>query len=123
MVILDRKKQLIKYKGCSVFPKEVEELIGTHEAVSEVAVAGLPDESTGEIIKAWVVLRDDKKGTITEEEMLAWCKANMASFKAPKLLEFRDEIPKNLIGKVLRRELQEADPIWIAAKEKGIRNG
>lgn len=118
VVILDRKKQLIKYKGISVFPKEVEELIGGHEAVSEVAVAGLPDETAGEIIKAWVVLKDDQKGALTEQQLLDWCRENMTRYKAPKLLEFRDAIPKNLIGKVLRRELQEADPIWIAANQK-----
>ncbi len=118
VVILDRKKQLIKYKGASVFPKEVEEIICGHDAVSEVAVAGLPDETAGEVIKAWVVLREEKRGSLTEAEMLEWCRENMARFKAPKLLEFRDEIPKNLIGKVLRRELQEADPIWIAANQK-----
>lgn len=118
VILLDRKKQMIKYKGCAVFPKEVEELIATHEAVSEVAVAGLPDELTGEIIKAWVVLKDEAKGTISEEEMLMWCNENMARFKTPKILEFIDEIPKNLIGKVLRRVLQESDPLWIKANLK-----
>ena len=73
------------------------------------------DKETGEIIKAWVVLRDDKKGSITEDELLAWCKENMTGYKVPRHIEFRDSIPKSLIGKVLRREIQEADPIWIAA--------
>ena len=118
VVILDRKKQLIKYKGMSVFPKEVEELISGHEAVSEAAVAGLPDDTFGEIIKVWVVLKADFKDTLTEAGLKAWCEENMAHYKVPKLVEFRDEIPKNLIGKVLRRELQEKDPIWIAAKQK-----
>lgn len=110
--IRDRKKQLIKYKGYSVFPREVEELVGNHEAASEVAVSGLPDEEAGEIIKAWVVLRDDYKGKITEEEMLAWCRDNMTHYKVPEMIEFRDELPRTLVGKVLRRELQEADPIY-----------
>ncbi|MCP4679552.1 MAG: long-chain fatty acid--CoA ligase [Deltaproteobacteria bacterium] len=118
VIIRDRKKQLIKYKGYSVFPKEVEELLAGHPAVSEVAVAGLPDEKSGEVIKAWVVLRNDKKGSIAEKELLTWAKDNMTHYKVPNFIEFRDEIPKSLIGKVLRRELQEADPIWIAAKEK-----
>ncbi len=118
IVINDRKKQLIKYKGYSVFPKEVEELVGGHEAVSEVAVAGLPDGETGEVIKAWVVLRSGQEGSVSETRLLAWCKENMTHYKVPRHLEFRDDLPKTLVGKVLRRELQEADPIWIAAKGK-----
>lgn len=112
VTISDRKKQLIKYKGYSVFPKEVEELVGGHDAVSEVAVAGLPDQETGEIIKAWVVLRSERKGSLTEGELLAWCKENMTHYKVPRHIEFIDEVPKSPIGKVLRRELQEADPLW-----------
>jgi len=113
----DRKKQLIKYKGYSVFPKEVEELVGNHEGVSEVAVAGLPDQESGEAIKAWVVLKNDWKGKITTEQLLAWCKDNMTHYKVPRYIEFKDDLPKTLVGKVLRRELQEADPIWIEAKK------
>ncbi len=64
-----------------------------------------------------VVLRDDKKGGITEYELLACCKGNVTHNKVPRYIEFRDEIPKSIIGKVLRRELREDDPIWIAAKE------
>jgi long-chain acyl-CoA synthetase len=112
VTICDRKKQLIKYKGYSVFPKEVEELLCGHEAVSEVAVAGIPDPETGELIKAWVVLRPQFKGKITADELLAWAQKNMTHYKQPKLLEFRDDLPKTLVGKVLRRELQEADPLW-----------
>jgi len=114
ITINDRKKQLIKVKGYSVFPKEVEELVGGHEAVSEVAVAGLPDSTTGELIKAWVVLRPDAAGTVTPAQLRAWCKENLTHYKVPKQIEFRDELPKSLVGKVLRRELQEADPLWKA---------
>ena len=110
IVILDRKKQLIKYKGYSVFPKEVEELVGMHEQVREVAVAGLPDEEAGEIIKAWVVL--EPGSGISEDELMAWCAESMTHYKRPRALEFRAELPKSLVGKVLRRELQIADPIW-----------
>jgi long-chain acyl-CoA synthetase len=118
VVVMDRKKQLIKHKGYSVYPKEVEELVGGHETVSEVAVAGLPDKEAGEIIKAWVVLRPDKKGSITEEQLIAWCKENMTHYKVPRYIEFRDEIPKSLVGKVLRRVLQEADPIWVESHKE-----
>jgi long-chain acyl-CoA synthetase len=108
----DRKKQLIKVKGYSVFPTEVEQLMGDNEALLEVAVAGLPDPETSEAIKAWVVLREDWRGRITEDELKAWCKKNMSHYKAPKYVEFIDEIPKTLVGKVMRRQLQEADPIY-----------
>ncbi len=118
IVILDRKKQLIKYRGYSVYPKEVEELVGGHPSVSEVAAAGLPDMESGEIIKVWVVLKDDYKGKVSEDEILKWCKENMTHYKVPRLLEFRDELPKTLVGKVMRRELQEADPLWKGAKPR-----
>jgi long-chain acyl-CoA synthetase len=118
IVILDRKKQLIKFKGYSVFPKEVENLVGRNEHVSEVAVAGLPDEETGEVIKAWVVLNESSRGRITEQQLLDWAKENLSHYKAPGLLEFREELPKSLVGKVLRRVLQEDDPIWKAARAR-----
>ncbi|MDY0058177.1 MAG: AMP-binding protein [Myxococcota bacterium] len=112
VMLRDRKKQLIKYKGYSVFPKEVEELVGNHPAVLEVAAAGLPDRETGEKIKAWVVLRPEHRSRVTTEELLAWCRQNMTHYKVPSYLEFIDELPKNLIGKVQRRLLQEADPLY-----------
>jgi long-chain acyl-CoA synthetase len=112
VVLRDRKKQLIKHKGFSVYPKEVEELVGGNDMVSEVAVAGIPDEMEGEVIKAWVVLKPDSKGKITEEQLLKWCKDNMTHYKVPAFIQFIDELPKTLVGKVLRRELQEADPIY-----------
>jgi len=118
VTINDRKKQLIKYKGYSVFPKEVEELVGGHESVSEVAVSGLPDKETGECIKAWVVLKPDFKGKITEEELQAWCKDNLTHYKVPRFIEFRDDLPKTLVGKVLRRVLMENDPIYIEAQKE-----
>ena len=112
IVILDRKKQLIKYKGYSVYPKEVEELVGMNEHVREVAVAGLPDAEAGEIIKAWVVLEPGAEGRLSVDGLMAWCAESMTHYKRPRLIEFKDELPKSLVGKVLRRELQIADPIW-----------
>ena len=105
---------MIKYKGYSVFPKEVEELIGTHPAVAEVAVAGLPDEETGEMVKAWVQLKDDQVGKVTAEDLLKWCKENITHYKCPKKIEIIKEIPKSMVGKVQRRVLQINDPIWKA---------
>ncbi|MFX1392772.1 MAG: AMP-binding protein [Promethearchaeota archaeon] len=114
IVIRDRKKQLIKVAGHSVFPAEVETMLMQHESVSEAAVAGLPDPEgkVGEITKAWVELKQEWKGKITEAELKAWTEKNMAKWKCPTIIEFIDEVPKNLIGKVQRRVLQEADPLY-----------
>jgi long-chain acyl-CoA synthetase len=116
ITIEDRKKQLIKYKGYSVYPSEIETMIMEHPAVNEAAVAGIPHEKFGEIIKAWVVLNHDK--SITPAEMIAWAKENFTHYKVPYAIEFIDELPKSLVGKVMRRHLQEADPDFIAAKKK-----
>jgi long-chain acyl-CoA synthetase len=112
VTILDRKKELIKVKGFSVFPKDVENLLGRHPAISEVAVAGLPDSQSTELIKAWVVLKPEFVGKVTEAEIIAWSKENITHYKVPRQVEFRESIPKNLVGKVLRRELREHDPLW-----------
>jgi len=113
--IRDRKKQLIKVAGHSVYPKEVESMLMKHEAVSEAAVAGLPDPAgkVGEITKAWVELNPGWSGKITPEELKAWTEENMTKWKCPALIEFIPQVPKNILGKVQRRVLQEADPIWI----------
>jgi long-chain acyl-CoA synthetase len=118
IIIRDRKKQMIKYKGYSVFPKEVEELIGTHPDVVEVAVAGLPDKETGELVKAWVQLKPGSN--LSKEDLLEWCKENITHYKAPKVLEIVSEIPKSMVGKVQRRILQINDPIWIEKYGKSI---
>jgi len=117
VVIEDRKKQLIKYKGYSVFPTEIETMMMQHEAVSESAVAGLPDPEAGEVIKAWCVLREDFKGKLTEEDLISWAKENFTHYKVPRHVEFIDELPKTIVGKVMRRTLQENDPIF--KKHKG----
>ena len=101
--IVDRKKELIKPGGFQVWPREVEEVIKDYPAVLEVGVAGIPDADSGEAIKAWVVLKPGE--TATEEDIIQFCKAEMANFKAPKQVEFRDELPKTTVGKILRREL------------------
>jgi len=108
--IRDRKKQLIKCKGFSVFPKEIEELLMKHPDVIEAAVAGLPDEECGEIIKAWIAIEEDCD--CSPQKIKDWSKNNMAHYKVPHKVAIIGELPKNLIGKVQRRVLQEADPIW-----------
>ncbi|TFF94809.1 MAG: hypothetical protein EU543_00285 [Promethearchaeota archaeon] len=114
ITIRDRKKQLIKMAGHSVFPKEVEEFLMRNEAVNEAAVAGLPDPEgkVGEIIKAWVALEPGYKGKISEQELVEWCKQNMTKWKVPTQIEFIPEVPKNVLGKVQRRALQESDPLY-----------
>lgn len=112
--IHDRKKQLIKVRGYSVFPKEVEEMVSGHPCIAEAAACGLPDEEMGEKIKVWVRPAEGRESEITEEELREWCKKNMTHYKVPKLVEFRKELPKSLVGKVLRRQLKESDPIWKA---------
>jgi long-chain acyl-CoA synthetase len=116
--IRDRKKSLIKVSGHSVFPKEVEELMGNHEAIDEVAVAGLPDEKTGEKVKAWVVLKKGFKvgKNIEIADIKAWCLENMAKWKSPVLVEVVRSLPVSMTGKVQRRELQEKD---LGKLEKG----
>lgn len=101
--IVDRKKELIKPGGYQVWPREVEEVISAHPKVLEVGVAGVPDPYRGETVKAWVVLKPGE--TATEDEIRNFCKENMASFKVPTQVEFRNELPKTTVGKVLRREL------------------
>ncbi len=115
--IRDRKKQLIKCKGFSVFPKEIEELLMKHPDITEAAVAGLPDEEYGEIIKAWVSIKEDCD--CSPQKIKEWAKDNMTEYKVPHNVAIIGELPKNLIGKVQRRLLQETDPIW---KEKYQKN-
>ena len=102
LFIVDRKKDLIKTSGFQVWPREVEEVLATHPAVAEVGVAGLPDERKGEIVAAWVVPR----GTdINVQELRAFCTGKLAPYKVPSRIEIRKELPKTMVGKVLRRVL------------------
>jgi long-chain acyl-CoA synthetase len=101
--IVDRKKELIKPGGYQVWPREVEEVIAANPKVLEVGVAGIPDPYRGETVKAWVVIKPGE--SLTEDEIKDWCRERMARFKAPTHVEFRDELPKTTVGKILRREL------------------
>ncbi len=107
LFLTSRKKDLIKPSGHQVWPREVEEVIATHPAVAEVSVAGIFDAKQGEAVKAWVVLKADK--TATAEEIQVWCKAKLVSYKIPRFIEFRDALPKTMVGKVLRRVLVEEE--------------
>jgi long-chain acyl-CoA synthetase len=105
LFIVDRKKDLIKPSGFQVWPREVEEAIAAHPAVAEVSVAGVPDERQGERVKAWVVLQEGSQ--VTEDEIRDFCRERLTSYKVPREVEFRDTLPKTMVGKVLRRELVE----------------
>jgi len=101
--IVDRKKELIKPGGFQVWPREVEEAIMDHPKVLEVGVGGIPDPKSGETVKAWVVLKPGE--SLTEAELQAFCKEHLAPYKVPRYIEFRTELPKTTVGKILRREL------------------
>jgi len=101
--IVDRKKELIKPGGYQVWPREVEEAVAAHPKVLEVGVAGIPDPYRGETVKAWIVLKPGE--TADEAEIKAFCKERLAAYKVPTHYEFRDELPKTTVGKILRREL------------------
>lgn len=101
--IVDRKKELIKPGGYQVWPREVEEVIAENPKVLEVGVAGIPDPYRGETVKAWVVVKPGESAS--EDEIREWCKDRLAKYKVPTHVEFRSELPKTTVGKILRREL------------------
>jgi long-chain acyl-CoA synthetase len=102
--IVDRMKDMILVSGFNVYPNEIEEVISSYPKVLEVAVIGIPDEHSGESVKAFVVKKD---ASLTEQEILDYCKENLTGYKRPKLIEFRTELPKSNVGKILRRMLRE----------------
>jgi long-chain acyl-CoA synthetase len=103
LFIVDRKKDLIKPSGFQVWPRDVEEVIAAHPAVAEVCVGGIPDPHTVEAVKAWVVLYPGQQ--LNETELRDFCRKKLAAYKVPKVVEFRESLPKSNVGKILRREL------------------
>jgi long-chain acyl-CoA synthetase len=101
--IVDRKKDMIICGGFNVYPRDVEEVLYKHPAVKEAAVIGIPDEYRGETVLAFVTLREETSAT--EEELIAFCREYLASYKVPSRVKFRADLPKSTVGKVLRREL------------------
>lgn len=104
--IVDRKKDMILVSGFNVYPNELEDCIATLEGVAEVAVIGVPDEKTGETPKAFIVKASD---SLTEDQIKEHCKSNLTGYKMPRHIEFRDELPKTPVGKVLRKELKKEE--------------
>lgn len=102
--IVDRKKDMILVSGFNVYPNEVEEVISAHPKVLECGVIGVPDEYSGELVKVFIVKKDE---TLTEAEVKAWAKENLTGYKRPKFIEFVDELPKSNVGKILRKDLRQ----------------
>jgi long-chain acyl-CoA synthetase len=102
--IVDRKKDMILVSGFNVYPNEVEGVVASHPGVLEVACVGVPDEHSGEAVKLYVVKKD---ASLTERELMEYCKENLTGYKRPKHIEFRDSLPKTNVGKILRRELRD----------------
>ncbi len=115
LFLTSRKKDLIKCAGFQVWPREVEEILMMHPAIAEVCVAGIPDPRQVEAVKAWVVLKKGQRAT--DEELHHFCREKITGYKVPRFFEFRKELPKTLVGKVLRRILQDEE------KTKGSKTG
>ncbi len=104
--IVDRKKDMILVSGFNVYPTEIEQVVGLHNAVLECAAVGVPDDKSGEAVKLFVVRKDGV--AVDEEDLMRYCRDNFTGYKRPKYIEFRDELPKTNVGKILRRELRRA---------------
>ena len=103
--IIDRKKDMILVSGFNVFPNELEQVISLCPGVVECAAIGVPDEKQGEAIKVFIIKNDP---ALTEDDVARYCQENLTGYKRPKYIEFRDELPKSNVGKILRRELRKA---------------
>jgi long-chain acyl-CoA synthetase len=108
-IIRDRIKDMIKFKGYAIFPAEVEDLLHKHPDVRGAAVIGVPHEKVGEVVKAFIVLDPAKKGKITAEQIQQWAQDKMSHYKIPSVIEFRDELPTTMVGKILRRVLKQEE--------------
>jgi len=104
--IVDRKKDMILVSGFNVYPNDVEEVVAAHPKVMEVAAVGIPNEKSGEVVKLYITKKDK---SLTESEVIAYCRENMTNYKVPKVVEFIDEMPKTNVGKILRRALRDRD--------------
>jgi long-chain acyl-CoA synthetase len=107
ILITDRKKDMIIVGGFNVYPRDVEDILFTHPKVALAAVVGVPDAKSGEMVKAFIQLKPGE--TATEEELMAFCKENMAGYKRPRVIEFRNEVPVSNVGKILRRVLRDEE--------------
>jgi fatty-acyl-CoA synthase len=116
--MVDRLKRMINVSGYNVWPAEVESTLYQHPAIQEAVVISIPDERSGEAAKAMVVLREEEKGEVSEEDIVEWARGKMAAYKCPRQVEFIDELPKSGSGKILWRVLQEREQEKIAKAER-----
>ena len=123
ITIKARQKNLIKYKGHSVYPAEVEDLLYNNETIEEVGVIGIIDETGNENIKAFIALKPEYKGKISEEDIIEWSKKNMGFEKYPRFVEFIDEVPKTTVGKVYHLELRKMEQARATLVKKGATIG
>lgn len=114
--IVDRKKDMIIAGGFNIYPREIEEVLFEHESIQEAVIVGVPDPYRGETVKAYIVLKDNH--TVTEKELNEFCRKHLAAYKVPRAYEFRKELPKTMVGKVLRRALLEEEQQKLEANEK-----
>jgi long-chain acyl-CoA synthetase len=105
--IIDRKKDMIIASGYNIYPVELDNVLFDHPKIVEACAIGIPDEYRGETVKAFIVVKDGE--TLTEEEVVSYCREKLAAYKVPKIIEFIDELPKSAVGKILRRELREME--------------
>jgi long-chain acyl-CoA synthetase len=110
--IVDRKKDMIIASGFNIYPREIEEVLYEHAKVQEAVVAGIPDSYRGETVKAYIVLQEGE--TATEEEIIDFCRERLAKYKVPRMVEFRESLPKSMVGKILRRMLVEEEQAKMA---------
>jgi len=113
--IVDRKKDMIIAGGFNIYPREIEEVLYEHEAIQECVVAGIPDPYRGETVKAYIVLKEGY--TVTEEQLDKHCREHLAAFKVPRIYEFRKELPKTAVGKILRRSLVDEE---VAKRDEAV---
>lgn len=116
--IVDRKKDMIIAGGYNIYPREIEEVLYEHEAVQEAVVAGIPDAYRGETVKAYVVLKSGHE--LNEKDLNAYCRENLAAYKVPRIYEFRDELPKTAVGKILRRSLVDEEKEKMEKESKTV---
>ena len=118
--IVDRKKDLIITGGYNVYPREIDEVLYEHPKVKEAVSVGIPSETRGKVIKAFVVPKEGEN--LTKAEIISFCREKLSGFKVPKQVEFREELPKTIAGKVLRRALREEEMQKLKQKKRDSKN-
>ena len=107
MTVVDRKKDMIIAGGYNIYPLELDDVLFDHPKILEACCIGVPDSYRGETVKAFIVVKAGE--SLSEEEVISYCKENLAPYKVPKMVEFIDELPKSAVGKILRRKLKEME--------------